>query len=126
VVAMVYVGSRFADPEPLPDGAAPAEEPGRKAGIGPLVAVIGLVMLAATANPLQEDIGNPSLLLWPAAGLLLWILFRRYGAGGGEGSGDSAQVAASYRRIGGVLVLLVAPLVLAAGPWAAAARLDDG
>src|SRR5690606_7182107 len=98
VAAMVYLGGRLADAERSEDAPDRSFEPARRANVLPLVAVIGLVMLAATANPLQEDVGSPSLLLWPAAGLLLWVLFRRYGAVDGEVRASATRRAASYRR----------------------------
>lgn len=113
VFALMYAGMRFADGG-APEERSEASSAADRARLSPLVLVFGLMMLAATAQPLLMGIGEPWLWLWPATGLLLWTLYKSVGSQ--QLKTSAALGAVRYRSVEGVLVLCVAPFVLAAGP----------
>jgi EpsI family protein len=109
--ALLWVGARFADAEVQhTPAAATASE---RARLWPWVLIFGLLMLAVTAQPLQT--GLPSAWLWllPAAGVLVWALYRRAGS---LAAGAAVPRGIHYRTLQGGLVLGGAPGVIAAGP----------
>jgi exosortase A len=113
IFALMYVGMRFADDtmfDAQPAGMSGAQ--GTK--LSPLVLVFGLMMLAATAQPLLTGIGAPWLWLWPATGLLLWTLYKSVNTR--QLTAMAVMRGVPYRSLQGVLVLCIAPFVLAAGP----------
>ena len=120
VVGLIYAGTRFADADAASKISAESGNAGR-GRLLPLVLVLGLVMLAATAQPLNDDLGDSWLLLWPAAGLLLWALYRRFGSSSPT-SANGSSGGISYRGYGGILVLSAASVVLAAGPFLVTSR----
>lgn len=116
VVGLMHVGGRFADAsvegqERLAEAASPERN-----RLFPVVLVFGLVMLAATAQPLHVVLGDSSLWLWPAAGLLLWTIYRTVDSSPLVGASLAAVGGVRYRSARSVLVLCLVPLILAAGP----------
>jgi len=113
VVALIYAGGRFADEE-APGEHAVASGGSPRARLLPLVLGFGLLMFAATAQPLETGLRHPWLWLLPVTALFLWTLYKTV---------DSLHTGSSiatggvyYRSAAGILVLAIAPLTLAAGP----------
>jgi exosortase A len=114
ITAMIYIGARFADPRRGEVVHEPAAAP--RKGRLPLVLVLGFVMLAATSQPLRAGWSETWVVLVPAGGLLLlWALYRRFESLPAE-AGGVATGAAGYRKLNGILALVVAAVVLSAGP----------
>jgi exosortase A len=112
VGALIYAGGRFADQGASADASAPAAGPER-ARLGPWVLMFGLLMLAATAQPLQTGLSHAWLWVWPVTGLVVWALYKKMGS---PRAGAAATGPLYYRSVRGGVVLGLVPVVMAAGP----------
>src|SRR5690606_4483949 len=88
IVVLFLIGARYADDAEVAQGQAVSSAGSLRknpAQLLPLILVLAFAMLAITSRPLREDLGWALLL--PAAGLLLWVLYRNFGrvAVGAEG-----------------------------------------
>jgi exosortase A len=113
LVALVAVGARFGDQDPR-EGNSPTNA-AQRPRLLPVAFVLGLAMLAATAQPLQTGLGDSWLWLWPITGLLIWTIYKRLDARR-PGQAPTARGNIFYRSVQGVVVLAIAPVVLASGP----------
>jgi exosortase A len=117
--ALLWVGSQRPDEswaeslEVSADGAAAVAR-----GL-PVVLVLGLVMLAMTAQPLQRDMSTIWLLL-PGGGFLLWSISRFFaplsgarGPGGKSGTSSYRNARAAAVVYGAVALLIGGPLLFA-------------
>lgn len=120
IVALLFIGGRYADPEHLPaEGAGQGNEgAGTRSNLLPLIFVLGFVMLAATARQFEAHFGNTGLLLLlaAAAGLLVFILFRRFEKTPAAASKGGFRSAGSYRSPGAAAAVCLAGAVLIVGP----------
>src|SRR5690606_16191840 len=89
IVGLFMLGARWADPDTVP--AVPRDgEPARsqRAAVLPLAIVLTLLLLAATAQRFQADLGSSWKFLLPVGALLLYVLFKRFGR---QPAGEAAE-----------------------------------
>lgn len=116
VVAMFWVGTRFADvpAEASTDaGAGVVHAESLRAQTFPFMLVLALVFFATTA-PLWTKLGDAWFLLPPVGVLLLWSAYKVLGAE--TTFGAMAGAGRPYRHISAAVVICVAAALLAAGP----------
>ena len=113
VVGLIYAGGRFADQD-MEEEHGVGSSGSQRVRLLPVVLVFGLVMLAATAQPLLMGLRDSRLWLWPATGLLLWTLYKTIDSLHSRSAVATGGV--YYRSAQGVVVLSIVPVVLAAGP----------
>ncbi|MDX1517339.1 MAG: EpsI family protein [Woeseiaceae bacterium] len=108
MMLIMWVGARYADKGPSPD-ADPAGTIVARAShsVLPLVAALGLVMLAITVKPLQADFGETVAMLVVAAALLVFVylMFRQDRR---DLSGEEREVVVPVRIRAGQLLTAVA------------------
>jgi exosortase A len=139
VAGIFWVGARFADVDidtGADDGAnadadgglVPGSE-GRPAGarwpLLPFIISAGLITLAMTSSPLQQDLGNPLILLIPAAGLLLFVLLR-YVSPASTNVSSAGTVVHRGLRAKSIGVICIAMGVLLSGPLLLAWTATEG
>ena len=117
VMALFWGGQRFADEQ---DAQIVSEQGGVgggwKQGRDLLPLVLGLAMLATTGQPLIKFLGSTWILVLPAGGLLISVLYRRFRGFQSIDAPKSQRDHGGRRRIGTFSVILAAVSVLGAGP----------
>jgi exosortase A len=113
VASLLYFGGRFAD-EGMREERLGASSSSQRTRSLPMVLVFGLLMLAATAQPLQTGLRDRWLWVWPVTGLLLWTLYKTIDSR--QASSTASAGAVHYRSLQGIVVLSIVPVILAAGP----------
>jgi exosortase A len=111
---LFWLGARYSDRRDGNAVVAAAEPAAGGARTWPMVLVFGLLMLAITAKPMQQDSSYVSLLLLPVGALFLWAVSRLLlpAAAGGQ----SERRISGYRQLGGAAVSGLAVILLGAGP----------
>jgi exosortase A len=114
--ALFVVGARYSDELPPTANAAAPAAAQNAVRVWPLGLVLGLLLLAITARPLEQH----SVSIWwllPAGTAVLWLA-SRFLVHPERGPQAQAAVAGAspYRRVGGALVVCLAAAALVAGP----------
>jgi exosortase A len=117
VIALFSAASRWADPAPAPvQRSVGADETRRRPSLLPLTLVLTLVLLAATAQRFQADLGTSWKLLLPAGALFLWLLYRRGTVQTTDIEGAAPLGAQNYRSFRALAVVGMAFALLVLGP----------
>lgn len=116
MMLIMWIGTRFADEESVnPDSYSTTivEQPSQSAL--PMIAALGLVMLAITVKPLQADFGETGAMIAAAAALLIFIFLLARQHKGSAVEIPAASVAAGKIRIADLLagIATIATLILA-------------
>lgn len=120
---LFWCGTRFSDARD-DDSAAHRTAPTSRAGNAtPLALILGLVMLAITAQPFRRDIGNVWWVL-PVGALLLWTVSRLVSTPATQASGREAAQDQRRMNAASAIVLALALAVLIGGPVALSRAAD--
>lgn len=115
VIGLFLLGARWADEdEALDAGGSDGSTAGGSRASLPFALVLGLVLLAATAQRFQADLGSSWKMLLPVGAVLIWVLVRRFGRT--PRAVPSTVAASSYGSARSALVVGGAVLLLTAGP----------
>jgi exosortase A len=125
IAILFWVGSRYSDRfDDAPRDAAPTSTT-RGAGAWPLALILGLVMLAITAQPFRRDIANVWWVL-PAGAVLLWAVSRFMSVPAAWAvAGATSSVTRGRLEAGSTAVVAAAVAVLIGGPLVLNRPLSD-
>jgi exosortase A len=113
--ALLWYGVRFSDlPADEPRAPAPRGE-ARASSTLPMVLVLGLVMLAVTAQPFRQDVHNVWWVL-PAGAVLLWAVSRFISPAARSTTGAVRPAAGAYLKLGATSIVVAAIGLTIAGP----------